>query len=358
MEETRGRELRPERGGRGDDELSLATLTAILLRGRRTVAKLALGAGFLGGLLGLILGREYRANASFIPQETSSSPQGLAGLAGQFGIQIPGQTGEGPEFYHELLTAREVITPLVTQVYEVSDRDGQVIRESLLDLVRIEGDTPEERVDRGVEWVREEALGTSVSRESGIVSLSITTPWPEVSFRMASTLLAQIEAFDAQTRRTQASAEREFLEGRVAEATHELRAAEDELQLFLQQNRRFQNSTELVLQYERFQRQVAMRDRVLTSLLESYEQARIQEVRNTPVITVLEQPALPPRPVDRGIVLKILLGFMLGGTVGLLVAFVRDATTASDNPEMLRLAGAWADTKEDLLRFVPRRAAR
>jgi len=90
------------------------------------------------------------------------------------------------------------------------------------------------------------------------------------------------------TRQSQAAAERGFTEERMAEAQEELRAAENELQRFLQNNRQFQNSPELVFQHDRLQRRVAMRQQVYTSLVQSYEQARIDEVPNTPVITVVE----------------------------------------------------------------------
>jgi hypothetical protein len=65
-----------------------------------------------------------------------------------------------------------------------------------------------------------------------------------------------------------------------------------------------------------------MRQQLYTSLTEAYEQARISEVRTTPVITILQEPYVPPLPERRGLILKLVLGLLLGGTVGFVYAFI------------------------------------
>ena len=125
-------------------------------------------------------------------------------------------------------------------------------------------------------------------------------------------------------RQSQAAAERKFIEARLGEMKGELRDAENQLQRFLQQNQGFRNSSELAFTHDRLQREVAMRQQVFTSLSQWYEQAKIDEVRNTPVITVVEQPNFPVRPDRRGLALKSTLGAILGGVLGLMLALGRD----------------------------------
>ena len=64
---------------------------------------------------------------------------------------------------------------------------------------------------------------------------------------------------------------------------------------------------------------------VLTTLVQAYEQARISEVRDTPVITVLQAPFLPPGPDDRRLLLSAALGIVLGGMAGIVFAFLIEA---------------------------------
>jgi len=65
-----------------------------------------------------------------------------------------------------------------------------------------------------------------------------------------------------------------------------------------------------------------MRQEVVTAMAQAYEQARIDEVRNTPVVTVIDEPEVPALPEPRGRLLKLLLGAVLGTMVGFGIAFV------------------------------------
>jgi uncharacterized protein involved in exopolysaccharide biosynthesis len=96
-----------------------------------------------------------------------------------------------------------------------------------------------------------------------------------------------LNEFNLETRQSQALEEGRFVSARMAEAQEELREAEEALKTFLQQNRQFRNSPELVFEHDRLQRQVAMRQEIFTSLAQSHEQSRIDAVRDTPVITVI-----------------------------------------------------------------------
>jgi hypothetical protein len=67
---------------------------------------------------------------------------------------------------------------------------------------------------------------------------------------------------------------------------------------------------------------------VYNTLAQAYEQAKIEEVRDTPVITVVETPDRPIRPDPRGVVSRGLLAGLLGAMFAVLLAFVRDVSAA------------------------------
>ena len=113
-------------------------------------------------------------------------------------------------------------------------------------------------------------------------------------------MLDLLDSFNLETRQPQAASERRFVEERLGQAKDELLDAEDRLLTFLNQNREFQNSSQLSFEHDRLLREVRLRQDVVTSLTESHEQARIEEVRNTPVITIVQAPELPALPTDEG----------------------------------------------------------
>src|SRR5438876_484305 len=88
----------------------------------------------------------------------------------------------------------------------------------------------------------------------------------------------------------QASQERRFLGERLDTARAELRRAEGALEKFLQRNRSYPNSPTLLFEHDRLQREAGLRQDVYSMLTQAYEQARMQAVRNTPSISLIDHP--------------------------------------------------------------------
>ena len=121
--------------------------------------------------------------------------------------------------------------------------------------------------------------------------------------------------------------------------------------MFLEANRQFENSPLLRFRRDELQRRVTQRQSVLTTLVQAFEEARISEVRDTPVITVLQTPFLPPGPDDRQTLVVALLGIVLGGAIGVVFAFVVEAVRrpAPGDPAREDFQRAW----DALIRSLP-----
>lgn len=94
-----------------------------------------------------------------------------------------------------------------------------------------------------------------------------------------------------------------------------------------------------------------MRQQVVSSLTESYEQARINEVRNTPVITVVEAAEAPVRPDPRNLRGRGLLALVLGGMLGVSVAFVREYARRSreeSTDDYTEFSTLWSEAKSEV----------
>lgn len=302
------------------DEISLLALGSVLLSWRRTI----IAFGFLGAIVGLAKGltstRVYVSTATFIPQGSDAGASGLAMAASQFGIRIPTTSGGAwqPPVYVELLRSQTLLGRIAQDTVVVAERGGR--RVAIMDLLEIDAPTPARRTDIAVRALRDR-VKPSEDRKLNAVKLSVTTPWPSVSLALAERLVRGVGTFNLETRKSQAAAERQFVEAQALAAEKDLREAEDRLQVFLQRNR-VTGAPELAFQKDRLEREVALRQQVFNSLLQNREEARIREVRDTPVITVLEEPRLPSFGEPRRSVLKGLLGGVVGLVMGILVAFV------------------------------------
>jgi uncharacterized protein involved in exopolysaccharide biosynthesis len=303
-------------------------LGATLLRERWMIARWTVVVAILAVLPIAFKRISYTSNASFIPeggQDISSS--GLGTIAARFGIQMGGSSNQSqsPQFYIQLLGSRAILAPIVNDTFTIAE-EGRTA--TLLDILEVKGETPAKRTEKGVQELSSH-VGKSISDRTGVITISTTTRWPSLSHAVTDRLLTRLNDFNLNTRQRQARAERRFTEQRLADARANLAAAEERLQEFATRNRTFESSPDLSLRRDRLRREVDLQQSVVSSLATSYEEVRMREVRDIPVITVIEEPSLPTQPNPRGRIKRGLLGLFVGGLVGVVAVLLADAMRRS-----------------------------
>lgn len=331
--------------------MSLLGLLNVLLRRRGLIVSTAVLAALLVGVVILILPRTFTAESGLTPQSRRPTSS-LLGVAAQFGLVLPGSDGsQSPAFYADFLTSRPVLGAVVDTRFEYPSDTGMV-RGTLVDIYRSEGATPPLRRDAAIRRLGKSIEATTVQK-TGVIKLSVTARNPVLALDINRRLIELLNQFNLETRQSQAAAERRFTERRLDEVRRDLRGAEDQQQQFLQRNRDYRNSPELSFQQDRLQREVLLQQELFNTLAQAYEQAKIEEVRDTPVITVVETPEAPVRPDPRGVVWKTLLSLVLGAGLGAAVAIGRAYvvnTRSLQPPEFQEFEQLRRQTLEDLVR--------
>jgi uncharacterized protein involved in exopolysaccharide biosynthesis len=211
---------------------------------------------------------------------------------------------------------------------------------------------PDLRLDATVRSL-ERMIEATASARTGVISVSASSRYRDLSPRLVERLLELVSRFNLETRRTQAAAEREFTEERLRQARQELLAAERRLAAFMQRNRDFSYSPTLTFEQERLSADLSAQRQLLTTLTQAYEQARIEEVRDTPVITVIEPPVRPVRPERRFLIFRAVGGLVAGATLGLVIVLVRELigrARREGGGEYDDFATAWDSARQDLRR--------
>jgi uncharacterized protein involved in exopolysaccharide biosynthesis len=307
-----------------EDRISLIEVVNPVLRSWRIVVCLPLLLALLAGVWSTTRERTYIASASFMPQVADTrGTSGAAALAQQFGVSLGAErAGQSPQFFVDLLRSRSLLRQVVEADYQIPTDGGEPWSGTLVEYWDInETDSGRPPWLLAIE-ILENALSSSVNRETGIVRLHVTSDHPLLAERIAESLLELLNEFNLSVRQGRAQDEGRFIRGRTEEAQAEVLAAERGLQEFLRNNRDFRNSPELTFEHDRLQRQVAMRQEVLTSLLRAQEQARIDGVRDIPLLTVIDHPAGTARPQGKRTVLRVLVAMMLGLIISILLAFI------------------------------------
>jgi uncharacterized protein involved in exopolysaccharide biosynthesis len=171
----------------------------------------------------------------------------------------------------------------------------------------------------------------------------VTDREPRRAAAVANHLMELLNRYNVQQRRSRSRQEREFAERRLGDAQGELRAAEGRLQDFLVGNRRYQQSPLLLFEYNRLERAVQQKQMLVETLAQSYEEARISEAGDIPVISVVDS-AVPPAWRSFPVRWQFLLGgLFFGGIAGLIVAYLLEAKRtwiAEQHPDFLALRDA------------------
>lgn len=290
----------------------------------------------------LLQHRTYTANGAFLAQSREGA-SGVQALAAQFGVGMS-SGGMSPQFYVDLLRSREFQRQLAMSQYSVSTTAGER-RGTLSDLLDVSSrKAPAERLQATIDKVSS-LMRASASPSTDVVSYSVTMPYPDLSQQVALRAMELVNKFDVEKRQTHAAAERRFTENRLAEAREELRQAQESLAGFRERNRLFAVSPTLEQANARLAVEMRQREQTYLMLGEAYEKAKIDEVRDTPVLTTIEPPVAPARPDSRGVVWRGILALIAGLMLGGLLAFIREplrrpAIRESDDVrEFLTLAG-------------------
>ncbi|HLV26600.1 MAG TPA: hypothetical protein VKZ41_09820 [Gemmatimonadales bacterium] len=296
-----------------EPDASASDLLALVLSKRRLIARSTILVALAVGLIILALPRTYTVEVSTLPIAPTLPGGRVAGLAAQFGLGAIGTpAGQSPDFYATYLQSREIRLQAIERRVEFQQpagwfNDGKPMwgDGSVLGLLNISsGDSLRARELAIAKLL--DMVTVSVDRLAGTVNLKVTSQWAPFSTELANIYLDLLIDFNKEQRQSQAGAERRFVESRIQTARAELRQAEGSMQSFLERNRSWQSSPALILQHDRLGRDVSLKQSIVTSLAQSFEQARLDEVRDTPLLIVVQRATLPGMPDRRGLPFKVL----------------------------------------------------
>lgn len=342
-------------------ELSLASdyltfsrwLAGVVSRWRLVVAT-GIGLTVAALLSTLIIPPVYRSNASFVanssspgkmPSASAGSP--IGGLLSQFGGSLGGDPSESPNFYLELLASRELLTRLLLSNFPDPRTETSADSARLIDILKLRSKEPRRRMELGVK-VMVKAVKSGLDAKTNLVWFSVDAQYPELSSQISNKLIALVSTFNRETRVSRAKSKRVFLERRLDSAKAELGAAEARLRFFYEQNRGILSAPGLKFEEQRLRREADADSELYLSLQSQLEVARIDEINDAALITVIDTSVVPVKAqwprygaiTITGMALGLLAGFFLAGSLAVM-EFWRE-----QNPEeWKRLQGAMSDLK-------------
>lgn len=309
--------------------MGVLDLVAVLMKRWRVLTALPLGSAALLLGISLVVLPTYTATTTFVPEapstdELSAGASGLAGLAQQFGVTLGGSSSQSPQFYAQLAMSREILDRLLNARHRDPRNDAnRGDSTTLLTLMDAGGSTLSDSLERASKKLAH-VISLGVDGETSIVTVKVHLRWANLAASVARQLVDDLNEFNTRTRQSQARQRREFIEQRVASGAEALHQAEDSLERFYEANRTWQQSPQLITKEGALRRQVDLQQELYVTLRREYEEARIDEVNDTPVITVIDTASVPQRRSSPRRTLWAILGMVLGVIGGILYALARE----------------------------------
>lgn len=282
----------------------------------------------LGLAASVIIPPVYRSKASFIANSSSTSKlqgalggsSGLGGIISQLGGSVGGDPSESPNFYVHLLSSRELLTRLLESKFPNPRTDAPNDSATLLSILRIKTSDPQRRLELGVKQMSD-AMTTGMDSKTNLVWFSVDARSAELSAEVANKLIDLVSSFDREIRVFRAKSLRLFLQMRSDSAQTALRQAEANQRMFYEKNRGFiGGSPGLKFEEQRITRHVDLASDLYVSLDRQLEVARIDEINNAALITVIDSAVVPRKALWPRYWVTLLSASAVGLLIGLLVA--------------------------------------
>ena len=304
---------------------SILWLMTLLLQRLPFVIKTILGVVAVSTIASFVA-QEYQSTSMFIAESKSMGGNtGVGAIAQSFGVAgigaSLGNDSDTPQFYAAVLSSYDFLADIAQREYlnpDSSDDTGgpQAIRP--IDLFSNPQEEITKRLSVTVAELRDR-LSADFDPFSNIITLEVTSQWQWLSEALNRNMLQSLNEFNVEKRESRATLERVFTENRLGEAQIELEIVEDSLAEFYARNRRIEDSPALMAEAARAQRRVEVSQQVYLTLSNAFEEARIEEARNTPLITVIDGPEGSAKPL-LSIIVQVILGALLG--LGIALAYL------------------------------------
>jgi len=303
-----------------EEEIDLFEYLSIIKKRIKFVIVVFFIAVILSLIYSFVAKKKYVADASVLPsfeEEREPSLGTFTGLAASLGF-ANFQTKSSSELYPKILESRPIIYSLLEKQFRDTKNNNNAL---LLDLIKNREKTREKRLQKGYKNMRK-MINTNLDDKTGIVSIFVETDRNWLSKAIADTLIELLINYNKQTRTSKARENRIFIEEQLGKAEEAFNIADEKLTEHRKKNRKIEDSPELTRERGRLQLEYDFCRQNYINLKDEYEMAVLREVKDTPIINVLNTPIVPQyksKP-NRGLIVVISSG--IGLIFGIIGAFI------------------------------------
>ena len=298
----------------------------------------------------------YTSTATIMSSSSGGGMSQAAGLAAQFGINIPTGQSEPKWVYPEIIKSRTLARTVLKRKFDTNEFGTQ---KSLLQILTYGNEEPEFSIDTLEILAVDNFLSMiSISEDikTAILTLNIEASEPKLAASINHALIEELDSHQRVYNKAKTSETKQFIEERIVDIEKELNEAEEALRDFTTHNRRIDNSPLLQLEQQRFGREVTVLIGVFTTLKQQLETTKIEAVKESDYVVILDAPEIPLQRSKPNKKLMVILAGILGIGLGMVLAFMREFAANSEKEEKDKMAEAKSLILKNISDFIPKRS--
>ncbi len=311
-----------------EDEIDLKELLVTLAKGKKTIAITVLVFGVLSVVYALLATPQYDTSTKVIYESAEGSGGAggqLGALAAMAGMGFGAGSSDISSYLQDILNSSSFLEPILKKEWQIEEND--TTKMTFFEHWKVEPDSTKENWERillqsSIEGLQK-MIAYSVDKKTGIITLTTSAQTPYLSYQLNNYVVDELNRVILTKLNTKSSVNREFIEQNMINAKKELEKSENALKMFKQRNA-ISMSPNLILEEARLMREVEVEQKVYLTLRQQYELAKIDEQKDIPVISVIDEakiPYLKAKPQKKKIVLMAGVG---GVFVGIFLVFIID----------------------------------
>ena len=269
----------------------------------------------------------YLTTAKLLPTGEDNSLSNIQGLASQFGLALPFQSGSNLSFsdiYPEIVKSRQLTGIVLEKKFNTRKfGQNQLLKNILSRQYRLDKYDVDERFKRSSE-ILQDNIKVSKARLTSIVTLEVRGLEPEFAVDLANTIISESDKLQREFKTHQISDKRSFIEERIKDVKKDLESAQEDLKEFRERNRQVQYSPALLLEEERLKTEMDVKKEIFSTLKQQFELVKIEEVEEGATVQILDKPVAPYEKSSPKIFLSIFLSIFIGFGLSVVIAYVMD----------------------------------
>ena len=267
---------------------------------------------------------QYSSYISINPvnEHSNNAVSGLQGIASTIGMDI-GANDNSSFYIPDIVNSRILKEAIIYNKWNTKKYNDNV---NLIDYWEIGKDSGfsfrslfinNKHIIKDIEDL-ESALGkltqqiSVTEEESGLMIISVLMEEPKLAADIANYIANYVKSYISEEMTLQSTKFRIFIEERLKSSKIDLRVIEEKLNLYRKNHPLALDTPDLQLERARLIRDVEINQEVYLTLLTQYELAKIEELKETPVINVLDNAEAPIRKDSPKRKLLVILGLISG----------------------------------------------